>query len=78
MAILVVKTSDGDLYFDGSRERYRSKASDLALEQVLVSRRDDFSEEEIASVEAANRAGWRKLYAALVDVGAIKEREFQT
>jgi hypothetical protein len=74
MKIYVVKTCDGDAYFQASRIRHKQSAMGMAVEQVLANDLSRYEEADVAPIrEAWAEQNWPKLWQALVDCGAIRE-----
>ena len=78
MRILVVKTADGDAYFN-NRNANKVKASDMAAQQVLLNNASAWDEEDRESVqECVDNRDYGKLYKTLLSIGAIREADVQS
>jgi hypothetical protein len=76
VTIYVVKTCDGDVYFNANRTRNKSDARDMAADQVLtydLSQYDDESRQEVRAAKEAQ--DWPRLWQAVLDCGAIHKAE---
>ncbi len=78
MKIIVVKTCDGDVYFRGDRNASKSKAMDMATNQVLNYDLSGYCQEDVSQVKIAKDGqNWTNLWKALMNCGAIRENTLQ-
>ncbi len=76
MKILVVKTCDGDVYYKGNERLRAIECAEKYLEMHKDVAGED-GENWIALQEAKITGKEKKVFEALVECGAIREREFE-
>jgi ribosomal protein S11 len=79
MKILVVKSSDGDVYFRADRNAYHVAAAEFAAQQVCVNDTARWSADDIVAVRSQVEArDYKALESVLVKIGAIREQTLRS
>lgn len=74
MKIYVVKTCDGDMYYPTSRNAFKFKAIEMAVQQILHNDLSSWDEESREEVQAAwDNKDYKKLFSILTNMRAIIE-----